>query len=456
MTQTLKISLTSAMANQIATTSAGAYVVYFDSNGNNPTWTTLSGSTTGATSVTLSSIPFPYIGGKFYFVIQDATGLPTSSVISSAITTESQIGFSQTAGKDPITLNYRFDSFEATFNGAGDVGNLTEVQGFGIPMELKVVYSSGGVTSSSTRGYGISGGSYNPTTSSGSGIWNALISAGATVKYYSGTPSTSSLAGTPMLAAGPATVLTNSGTANPFWGTYASTDWNYYISSLISDGAMSDGNPNQIRIAGYFQGSKDANHIFHNAGIYSYRVTYVGGANSTIALNPEANSQIKGAITLSLADLANSIYAQNGQITVAGITGSLTSSTTNAGWNDQWGAVLRDLATGFEAGYFGRSGSSLNSGVSGSINLNHEWNWDPTYAFQSHTTGTISASTGGGAQQSLRLLRPGLLRQFDDLRKFLHRQHDGGDEFRAADLPEHLGRRGIRLARHLNHALCRR
>ena len=390
-TQSLTVSLTSAMANQIATSNAGAYIVYFDPTSGLPTWTSLPGSTTGATAVTLSSIPFPFKGAKFYLVVQDTQGGTISSV-SSMITDQAQIGYTGNPSTNAIALNYRFDSFEATFNGAGDVGNLTEIQGFGIPMELKVVYSSGGVTSSSTRGYGLSGGSYSSGAGGNSGIWNELNSAGAVVKYFTGT---GGLAGQPLLAAGPSTVLTNSGTADSTWGTYTSADWNYYISQLISGGAMTDGNANQIRIAGYFQGSVDANHIYHNPGIYSYRVTY-NSATSNIVLTPDASSQIKGAITLSVADLANSIYAQNGQMTVAGMTGSLTSSTQGVGWNYQWGAVLRDLETGFDAGYFGRLGSSLNSSVSGTINLNKEWNWDPTYAFQSNTTGTISASSSGG------------------------------------------------------------
>ena len=58
------------------------------------------------------------------------------------------------------------------------------------------------------------------------------------------------------------------------------------------------------------------------------------------------------------------------------------------------GAVIRDLATGFTGGYYARTGSSLNPSVSGTINLNKEWNWDPTYTFQSNTTGTIPTSSG--------------------------------------------------------------
>ncbi|MFM8535641.1 MAG: hypothetical protein ACKOEC_18980, partial [Acidimicrobiia bacterium] len=190
---------------------------------------------------------------------------------------------------------------------------------------------------------------------------------------------------------GPSQVVSANGSGKYGTSSYQASDWNYYISALISAGAMTSGNANQIQIAGYFNGAKDANNIYHNAGYYSYRVTAAG---SDITLTPDSTSQIKGAITLSINDLANSIYATNGSATIAGMTGSLTSSTINTGANNQWGAVLRDFATAFTGGYYGRLGSSLNPAVSGTINLNKEWNWDPTYAFQNNTTGTITASSG--------------------------------------------------------------
>ncbi|MFM8535642.1 MAG: hypothetical protein ACKOEC_18985 [Acidimicrobiia bacterium] len=168
MTQTLKISLTSAMAAQISQPGVGGYVVYFDptdviSGLPQAKWTTLSGSTSGGTLTTLSSIPTPFSGAKFYFVIQDTLN-GAKTVVTSAITTEAQLGFSGNPTTNYTALNYRFDSFEASFqNKAADQGNLTAVNGFGIPMAVTVVQSSGGATTSMTRGYS--------ATAPGSSMW---------------------------------------------------------------------------------------------------------------------------------------------------------------------------------------------------------------------------------------------------------------------------------------------
>ncbi|MFY7851663.1 MAG: hypothetical protein ACOVQ6_07745, partial [Brevundimonas sp.] len=151
------------MKTQLETANVQGWAVYFDTNGH-AQWFALTGS--GA------SLDLPYQKGlKVYFILQSMapgvtpvhTPLPPLSPANPAsnpidpIQTESQIIATGTPSSAQ-TLNYRYDSFEVTFTpptGApADAGNLTDINGFGIPMAIDVVYADG---TSGTRGYSIPG-----------------------------------------------------------------------------------------------------------------------------------------------------------------------------------------------------------------------------------------------------------------------------------------------------------
>jgi len=375
---TVAVNVGAGMATQLGTPNVQGWAVYFDKNGNNPFWTPLNGS--GA------SLNLPDQQGlKVYFILQSlAPGVTpvhtggSASTPTDPIQTESQIIATGTPSSAQ-TLNYRYDSFEVTFTPApADAGNLTDINGFGIPMAIDVVYADG---TSGTRGYSISGGGVATSDT----IWNELVSAGGSgsIQYF--TSATSGGLTGPRMAISPATAISEniSGT------NYQTSNWLPYISGLQSSTAVSAGSggaagAEQIQITGYFNGAPDGNHVWHNAGFYSYRVTF-NGVN--FVLTPDAASQIKGTITITPSDLANSIYMTLGNATVAGlanpngIAGSTTTLTMNTGANNEWGTVLRDFLAGFTAGYWGSTATSQNALVSGSIILNKEWNQDPTYAF---------------------------------------------------------------------------
>lgn len=374
---TVAVNVGTGMATQLGTTNVQGWAVYFDANGNNPQWKALSGSGT--------SLDLPNQQGlKVYFILQSlapgVTPVHTGGSASSPtdpIQTESQITPSGTLSSADV-LNYRYDSFEVTFTPApADAGNLTDINGFGIPMEIDVVYQDG---TSGTRGYSIPGGGVATSDT----IWNALVSAGGSgsIQYF--TSATSGGLTGPRMAISPATAISEniSGT------NYQTSNWNNYITNLETSTAVSAGSggaagAEQIQVTGYFNGAPDGNHVWHNAGFYSYRVTFSGG---NFVLTPDAASQIKGAITITPADLANSIYMTLGNATVSGLanpngTGGSTTLTMNTGSNNEWGAVLRDFLAGFTAGYYDATGKSLNSQVTTPLILNKEWNQDPTYAF---------------------------------------------------------------------------
>ncbi len=374
---TVTVKVGAEMKTQLKTPNVQGWAVYFNSAGTTPVWTQLTDS--GATL----NLPDQQ-GLKVYFLLQGMA--PGVESVDTQIQTESQITPTGTLSSADV-LNYRYDSFEVTFTPApADAGNLTDINGFGIPMEIDVVYDDG---TPGTRGYSIPGGG---VASSGT-IWNELVSAGGSgsIQYFAS--ATSGLT-VPRMAISPATAISEniSGT------NYHTSNWNNYITNLQSSTAVSAGSggaagAEQIQITGYFNGAPDGNNVWHNAGFYSYRVTFTGG---NFVLTPDAASQIKGAITISPADLANSIYMTLGNATVTGlanpngIAGSTTTLTMNTGSNNEWGTVLRDFLAGFTAGYWGSTATSQNAQVSGSIILNKEWNQDPTYAFG----GAITSGTG--------------------------------------------------------------
>ncbi|WP_295144288.1 hypothetical protein [uncultured Reyranella sp.] len=383
---TVAVNVGSGMATQLGTANVQGWAVYFDASGNNPTWTPLTGS--GA------SLNLPDQQGlKVYFILQSiAPGVTPVHTGGSGksptdpIQTESQIVATATPSSAQ-TLNYRYDSFEVTFTPApADAGNLTDINGFGIPMEIDVVYQDG---TSGTRGYSIPGGGVATSDT----IWNALVSAGGSgsIQYF--TSATSGGLTGPRMAISPATAISEniSGT------NYQTSNWNNYITNLQTSTAVSAGSggaagAEQIQITGYFNGAPDANHVWHNAGFYSYRVTFSGG---NFVLTPDAASQIQGTITISPADLANSIYMTLGNATVSGLAnpngaGGSTTLTMNTGSNNEWGTVLRDFLAGFTAGYYDATGTSLNSAVTTPLILNKEWNQDPTYAFGGASSGLVT------------------------------------------------------------------
>ena len=389
----VKVALTPNMVSQLTTGGVTGWAVYFDVNGNNPTWTQLTGASTTLT-------PGFEKGLKVYFILQSTDAAPNAgNSVHEKITTESQIVPTGTA-TSAQALNYRYDSFEVTFTpAASDAGNLTDIEGFGIPMAIEVVYSD---STSASRGYNMSGGTVvvsSGTIVSGTGIWDALASAGGagSIQYFTPISSGGYLATQPRMAISPATAIAN----NVAGTNYSVHQWDHYISSLESGEATSSGAANQIQVAGYFNGAVDGNQVWHNAGFYAYNVTYSG---TNFVLTPGASSQIQGTITISPTDLANSIYMTLGSATVSGLadgtgTGNNATVTMNTGANNEWGAVLRDFVAGFTAGYWDSTATSLNSNVSGSLVLNKEWNQDPTYAFGGSVSfgqpGAVTTSTSG-------------------------------------------------------------
>jgi autotransporter passenger strand-loop-strand repeat protein len=362
LSPTLSATLSQSGTGAHAGDHINAYAVFF------------SGATVSATPLVTSSVvvdggsaipvdlPSYYKGGKVYFIIQSVASGGTDLTFgpSGNIKKEGDLNW-----QNAQALDFRFDSFEVSLEGkAGDQGNLTEIQGFGIPMEVSV--QSGSVTQ--LRGYRVDG---NQIFQEIGAIHDGQL-AGFT---YNQGP----LDGQPRMALSPTEAIPdNLPGASP-------TDWLPYLESLEHTSG--------IRIAGYFNGATDANGIWHNGGNYAYDLSYVGpgGSSGYFLLTPEDNSQIKGGIQISVTDLANSIYSTLGNVNILNpiSQGSETvySPTSvyladmNTGANNEWGGSLVKFLVGFIGGYYGGTGSSLNPLLTSSLDLNNNWNFDPTYAF---------------------------------------------------------------------------
>ncbi|GGF52269.1 hypothetical protein GCM10007301_09700 [Azorhizobium oxalatiphilum] len=334
-----------------------AYAVYWDASGTRHlTQLVDNGAATAALSGGTASIDLPQMsGGKIYFLIQDRDPSDTSTDISTAITTESQI-----SSASATTLNYRYDSFEFTLSGTtGDAGNLTSVNGFGLPMELAV--------GSQSASYKISGAAmFSALSGTASGVSSTFASVGG------------ALDGLGRMINAPA----GDSTAFP------ASDWSAYVEGFKTS------EPGLI-VSGLFNGAPDANNAWHNAGYFAYTLTWdpthanIDGTTGTFWLSPTDQSQIKGYIQITPAELENSIYQTLGTAYVYQNKTDASPYTIaysgtdamNVGANNQWGEVLTQFVTGFSAGYFGALGTPLNSGVTTPVHLNNSINWDPTYAF---------------------------------------------------------------------------
>ena len=391
---TLTINVTNTLKDTLDVSGKWAWAVYFTVVGTGSSAVTtvhatqLAGQVSGSQQVdqtTVLDLPGSLNGGKVYLIEQSiggATPVDTLTFGSTGIIQEE----SDLNWNSASAYNFRYDSFEVSLLGsAGDAGNLTDVTGFGMPMSVEVQYPNGAATQ--TRSYAVSGDS----------MWGRIdldVSPDLLHDYTQGP-----LAGLNRMAASPSTALAQGGP-----GGASATDWKGYVESFGPQAQSLNTAGTPVYVAGYFNGAPSVEYVnyngstysyydYHNAGFYSYKVTYAAGTGTAgnYTFTPEDNSQIRGTISITTADLMNSIYATNGNATVTSPDGtpyqfSTTNGTLNpymnTGDNNEWGAFFVKLLTGFIAGYYGGSATPVNSQLGTTpVDLNDNWNFDPTYAF---------------------------------------------------------------------------
>ncbi|WAC29307.1 hypothetical protein [Ancylobacter sp. SL191] len=386
---TLTLNLTATLQSTLtaggASNGVSAYAVYFDTNGAANFTTLVDNGTlqgTGSYVINLPTMP----AGKIYFLIQSQDSSEPYD-LTTLIQDQADINWANAA-----TWGVRYDSFEFSLEGqTGDAGNLTSVESFGLPMAVEVEYQDGGgtVQATDTRGYDVSGSTFFANLNG--------TAPGVLYTYTDG-----ALAGQTRMAIGPATsVVPGSGSTS-----FQASDWDSYIDSLQTQSGTTG-----VFISGFFNGAVDANNVYHNAGYYSYELTWdpthqnLDNTTGTFWLSPTDSqvsgystiagfSQIQGYIQITPDQLANSIYSTLGSAYIYSdptdaqpYNIALSPGAMNTGANNQWGEVLTQFLTGFSAGYIGMSGASLNSGVTQPIDLSNNINWDPTYAFNQNLAG---------------------------------------------------------------------
>lgn len=416
---TLTLNLSQTLQTELSSKTSGsiwADAVYWGPNGN-AHWTNLVSNSVVQNSGTLN-ITLPQMqGGKIYFLIGSEPSKVTSDPFYNystqtgvLINSQSDLMYVAKPGANPdtsaATNSYTFDSFEFSLQGRpGDVGNLTAVTGFGIPMGLNLSHTSAAPTTLQAAGYAVSG-----STITGNFPSN-------TIYQFNGGP----LSGQTSFAISPSS---NNQTV------YQSTDWKPYLDKLVQLGANFTTTLSEV--AGVFNGAKDGQNVYQNGAFYNYTVTagtYKG--DSYFVFTPNNNSQTQGIVVISEAQLMKSIYSTAGAAQVyyqspgssnyVQFTPNITTAMANTGagdavytqdgftpsgnmsvgWNSQWGTIFTNFLSGLDGGLIGVKGISPNPNMTKEINLSASWNQAPTYAYggsainaANHANNTDTSSLG--------------------------------------------------------------
>ncbi len=364
------------------------------------TFNSATGTTDWDLALTTDSVANPVSGGKVYLIIQsNPTSTPTANDLTTLIgTTEGNIN-----PANAVAWNFSYDTFEvALANSTGDVADLSAINSFGHQFGISAVVNGATLARGYTSTYdaGDIGTQINDAAA-------ALPGAGsggtAPVVNF---PTGSTLAGTGMIAITPAT--DNGDQAPAGYGSiWEAANWQDYVQTV---GGLSG-----IELVGHFNGAKDAAGVYHSAGYYDYTValqTITGNSvlddGNYFVLSPGSQSQIKGYMVISQASLMGNLYSPGLATTPAfifsdatlqnpyNIDGSSPTGEMNTGANNQWGNIFTQFFTGFTGGYYGGTGQSIPTSESSpnaptyTVNLNQNYNWDPTYAFDgARVSGTV-------------------------------------------------------------------
>lgn len=343
---TMNFKLSPALLQTVTAGGSGnnvyAYAFAFSLGSLVGTSTLIDNGVVGASSITL---PASFPSGAVYVVIQQGGNgtLPSQIHAIGDINPEKA-----RAG------NYSYQLFEATLSSTPfDQGDISSLNTFGMPATFEVVFQNG---TSQTRGYA--------PGLSGDVIYNALGNAQ--------TFSPNSFPSADRLSIGPAT-------ANNA-GPWPSADWTAYVNAFKASIATL----NDIQLVVPFTG----NTPLQSAPMLSqYGVQYVaedqyGSDYFWLVPNTMHGATNTDWIRIPASQLMQNIYVQPGplEVHVGGKDGpiqKLESFTPN----NADGAVAKYFIAGFDAGYWGGSGTSPNPHDPTKLDLNHTWNWNFNYAY---------------------------------------------------------------------------
>lgn len=382
MSTTVNFDLSSTLLSELTAGGSGngvyAYAVAF-SGSTLTTYATLVNS--GVVDTTSISLPngsggsATFSSGTIYVLIEQAgAGNPSAITPSSLVLGDITPANAQAS-------NYSYQLFEATLaNTTFDQGDISALNTFGFTSQFQVVFADNTTQSVGFR-------------ASGASIFSTLSGLNSqNVQNYN----PNSFANPAQLAIGPATAG-NQG--------FPSTDWQAYVDALKTNQTVL----NDIQIVTTFNGGAAVQGVASPAMLSEYGVQYVaqdsyGSDYFWLVPNTQNGATNTDWIRIPASQLMANIYAQTGTLEVhqGGKDGPVVvySSFTP---NNADGTVARDFVAGFDAGYWGGSGSSPNPLVTQAIDLNHNSNWNINYAYNATLNpGVVSYSnvlgTGAGTQ----------------------------------------------------------
>lgn len=353
--------------------------------------------------LTTDSVNYPISGGKIYLIIQsNPTATPTINDLTTLITDEGSINPATAVG-----YNFSYDTFEvALANSTGDVADLSAINSFGHQFGISAVVNG----ETQARGYNSTYSAVDIDTQINAAA-NALPG-GATTAPVVNFPADSTLGAlTPSQGMIAITPATDNGSQAPsgYGDIWQASNWQSYVTTV--------GGLTGIELVGHFNGAQDASGVYHSAGYFDYTVSMqnlaagaYGAAGNYFVLAPTVQSQIKGYLVISEANLMGNLYSPGLATTPAWVFSdsalqnpyNIDNSTTvpagqmNTGANNQWGDIFTQLFTGFTGGYYGGTGVSIPGHENSpnapgyTVNLNQSYNWDPTYAFDgARESGTV-------------------------------------------------------------------
>ena len=362
MATTVNFNLSSQLQTTLANAGSGTYAYAFAFGASTPggapslvSQATLVSAGAMQSGASLS-LPAPnFYNGTIYVVIQQGGDGTLPSNISS---TEDIINNSG-------TYNYSYQLYEATLSGGQfDQGDISAVNSFGFASTYEVVYSNG---TSATRGF----------SSSASDIFAALPSS-AVVDY-----NPNAFTDPQQLANGPA----NANGQAP----WSASGWQTYVDALKNDKATLD----QIQIVDSFAGSA----LQSQAMLSQYGVQYVkhdkyGDDYFWLVPNTSNGATNTDWIRIPVSQLTQNIFQQTGQLEVhqGGKDGSVVIYDTFTP-NNADGSVAKHFIAGFDAGYWGATGTSPNALDTTTLNFNQDYNWNINYAYGAALLTNVGAAT---------------------------------------------------------------
>lgn len=281
------------------------------------------------------TLPASFSSGQVFILVQQ-TGDGTLGQTISALNSGNVNAINPTTAQQ---YGYQYQLVEATLSGStGDLGDISSVNTYAFP----VTYSD----SNGARGF-------------------APGFVGSTFQNSLNTIAPGSLQNG--LAIGPAQGPNM--TINP----WPATDWTAYLNALSNGSSNATKTLQDMTIVTYFGPTNT---------VSQYGVSY-NSSTQYFTLTPNTTNGATNTdyIRISYANLLKSIYAQTGAIEISTDGGNTWTTSTTTTPNTADGTVMKYFVAGFDAGYWGGSGTSANPKDPSKFDLNDTWNWGYNYAY---------------------------------------------------------------------------